>query len=175
MELLEKNKLYLQADKCEFEKTMIEYLRVIISHNSVAIDPVKIAGIRDWPAPTNKKKVQSFLGFTNVYQRFIQGFSEHPCPLFNLTQNDAKWSWGTAKQTDFDRLKESVTSAPVLISPDSMKLFRIEADSLDFVTGAVLSQVSTDNGKWHPVTFMLKSLSLVEHNYEIHNKDMLAI
>ena len=59
-ELLEKNKLYFQVDKCEFEKTMIEYLGVIISHNSVAMDPVKVAGIRDWPAPTNKKEVQSF-------------------------------------------------------------------------------------------------------------------
>ncbi len=64
---------------------------------------------------------------------------------------------------------------PVLISLDSTKLFRIEANSLDFVTGAVLSQVSTDDGKWHPVAFILKSLSSVEHNYEIHDKEMLTI
>jgi len=84
MELLEKNKLYLRADKCKFEKTTIKYLGVIILHNSVAMDPVKVAGIRDWPAPTNKE-VQSFLGFTNFYRRFIQGFSEHAHPLFDLT------------------------------------------------------------------------------------------
>ena len=97
MELLEKNKLYLRADKCEFEKTTIEYLGVIILHNSVAMDPVKIASIRDWPVPMNKKEVQSFLGFTNFYRRFIQGFYEHTCPLFDLTQNNAKWNWGTTK------------------------------------------------------------------------------
>ena len=85
LELLEKHKLYLHPDKCEFEKTTIEYLGVIISHNSVAMDPVKIAGITEWPAPTNKKEVQSFLGFTNFYQRFIRDFSEHPRPLFDLT------------------------------------------------------------------------------------------
>jgi len=62
LELLEKHKLYLRADKCEFEKTTVEYLGVIISHNSVAMDPVKIAGIAEWPIPTNKKEVQSFLG-----------------------------------------------------------------------------------------------------------------
>ena len=67
LELLEKHKLYLRPDKCEFEKTTIEYLGVIISHNSVAMDPVKIAGVTEWPAPTNKKEVQSFLGFTNFY------------------------------------------------------------------------------------------------------------
>ena len=51
----------------------------------------------------------------------------------------------------------------------------IEADSLDFATGAVLSQENPDDGKWHPVAFLSKSLSLVERNYEIHNKEMLAI
>ena len=175
MELLEGNKLYLNPEKCEFEKTTIEYLGVIISHNSVAMDPVKVAGVREWPAPTNKKEVQSFLGFTNFYRRFIQNFSEHARPLFDLTRNDSKWAWGTAERTAFDRLKESVTSAPVLISPDSTMPFRIEADSSDFATGAVLSQVSNEDGKWHPVAFMSKSLSSVERNYEIHDKEMLAI
>jgi len=69
LELLEKHKLYLCPDKCEFEKTTIEYLGVIISHNSIIMDPVKFTGVTKWPAPTNKKEVQSFLRFTN--------FSEH--------------------------------------------------------------------------------------------------
>jgi len=85
LELLEKHKLYLRSNKCEFKKTTIEYLGVIISHNSVAMDPVKIAGVTEWPAPTNKKEVQSFLGFTNFYRQFIRDFSEHARPLFNLT------------------------------------------------------------------------------------------
>jgi len=55
LELLEKHKLYLCTDKCEFEKTMV-YLGVIISHNSVVMDPVKIAGIAEWPTSTNKKE-----------------------------------------------------------------------------------------------------------------------
>ena len=91
LELLEKHKLYLHADKCEFEKTTIEYLGVIISHNSVAMDPVKVAGVAEWPTPMNKKEVQSFLGFTNFYRHFIRGFSEHVRPLFDLTQNNCAW------------------------------------------------------------------------------------
>ena len=66
LELLEKHKLYLWLDKCKFEKTTVKYLGVIISHNSVTMDPVKVAGVAEWPAPTNKKEVQSFLGFTNA-------------------------------------------------------------------------------------------------------------
>jgi len=75
----------------------------------------------------------------------------------------------------FEDLKTVVTTAPVLVSPQDSELFRVEADSSDFATGAVLSQQSTTDGKWHPVVFYSKSLSSMERNYEIHNKEMLAI
>ena len=68
-----------------------------------------------------------------------------------------------------------VTSAPVLISPQDSKLFRIEADSSDFTMGVVLSQQSPDDEKWHPVAFLSKSLSVIKQNYNVHNKEMLAI
>ena len=55
------------------------------------MDPVKVVGIADWPVPQNKKEVQSFLGFTNFYWWFIQDFSHHACPLFNLTSKDQPW------------------------------------------------------------------------------------
>jgi hypothetical protein len=77
MECLWKHKLYLWWDKCEFEKMCIEYLGVIISHNRVEMDPVKVADVAEWPKPTNKKEVQSFLGFANFYCRFIANFSHH--------------------------------------------------------------------------------------------------
>ena len=46
---------------------------------------------------------------------------------------------------------------------------------MDFATGAILSQHNPEDDKWHPVAFLSKSLSPVERNYEIHNKEMLAI
>jgi hypothetical protein len=79
------HKLYLWPEKCEFEKTKIEYLDVIISHNKVEMDPVKIAGVADWPMPSNKNEVQSFVGFVNFYRRFIPSFSHHARALFDLT------------------------------------------------------------------------------------------
>src|SRR5882762_2987848 len=75
----------------------------------------------------------------------------------------------------FDMLKCLITSTPILASLDNSRPFRIEADSSDFATGAVLSQQSPEDGKWHPVAFLSKSLSPVERNYEIHDKEMLAI
>jgi len=72
-------------------------------------------------------------------------------------------------------LKTAVTTALVLVSPQELDPFQIKADSSDFATGAVLSQLSTKDRKWHPIAFYNKSLSSVEQNYESHNKKMLAI
>ena len=171
MELLWKNNLFLKPEKCKFEKTEVEYLGVIIiSQDSVKMDPVKVAGVTEWPIPSNRKEVQSFLGFTNFYRRFIQGFSHLARPLFDLTRKDMDWRWGAEEQSAFNSLKEQITTALILALPDNSRPFWIEADSLDFATGAVLSQQSLEDNKWHPVAFLSKSLSPVERNYEIHEK-----
>jgi hypothetical protein len=85
LDRMRKHKLYLQPEKCEFEKAQIEYLGVIISHNKAEMDSVKVAGVADWPTPMNKKELQSFVGFINFYCRFIPGFSHHACALFDPT------------------------------------------------------------------------------------------
>jgi hypothetical protein len=77
MEHLRKHKLYLRWDKCEFEQMRIEYLGIIILHNCIEMDPVKVAGVTEWLTLTNKKEVQSFLGFANFYRQFIANFSHH--------------------------------------------------------------------------------------------------
>jgi len=139
------------------------------------MDPVKVVGVREWPTLENKMDIQAFLGFVNFYQRFIRNFSAKARPLFDLTRSEQVWTWSGKEQAAFEDLKTAVTTAPVLMFPQDSEPFRVEADSLDFATEAVLSQQSTMDGKWHPVAFYSKSLSSVEQNYEIHNKKMLAI
>jgi hypothetical protein len=67
LDCMHEHKLYLQPEKCNFEKTKIEYLGIIILHKKVEMDPVKIAGVADWPTPSNEKEVQSFVSFVNFY------------------------------------------------------------------------------------------------------------
>lgn len=174
LEVLETSKLYLKAEKCEFEKEKVEYLGLIISQGKIEMDPVKIEGVSKWPEPTHVKEVQSFLGFVNFYRRFIQDFSDIARPLHDLTRKECPWIWKAEQKEAFEELKHRVTSAPILIFPDENKPYKLEADSSDYATGAVLSQEGED-GKWHPVSFLSKSLSSVERNYEIHDKEMLAI
>jgi len=139
------------------------------------MDPVKVAGVQEWPTLENKTDVQAFLGFVNFYRRFIWDFSAKARPLFDLTRSEQVWTWSEKEQAAFEDLKTMVTTAPMLVSPQESDLFRIEADSSDFATGAVLSQQSTTDGKWHPVAFYSKSLSSMKWNYEIHDKETLAI
>ena len=104
MELLQQHNLSLKLEKCEFEKTSMEYLGVVVSHNSVKMDPVKVAGVLEWLILTTKKEVQSFLGFTNFYQRFIEGFSQIAHPLFDLTKADSTFQWSTEEGLALDTL-----------------------------------------------------------------------
>ena len=175
MELLQQHGLSLKPEKCEFEKTSIEYLRVVVSHDSVKMDPAKVARVAEWPTPSSKKEVQSFLGFTNFYRRFIEGFSHISQPLFNLSKADSTFKWSSKEKLAFDTLKGQITSAPILILPDNSRPYHVEADSSDFAAGAVLSQQNPEDNKWHPIAFLSKSLSPVKQNYEIHDKEMLAI
>jgi len=69
----------------------------------------------------------------------------------------------------------AVTTAPILVLPQDLEPFHIKANSSDFASRAVLSQQLPGEKKWHLVAFYSKSLSLVERNYEIHDKEILAI
>ena len=75
LDRLKKHDLYLNIDKCFFEKEEVEYLGCVISHDTIKMDPIKLSGIRDWPPPTTVKQTQSFLGFRNFYRKFISGFA----------------------------------------------------------------------------------------------------
>jgi hypothetical protein len=88
---------------------------------------------------------------------------------------DVRFIWGLPQEDSFMKLKEFITSAPVLVLPNDDLPFRLEADGSGIATGAVLSQQQVDDNAWHPVTLLSKALSPVEHNYEIHDTEMLAI
>jgi hypothetical protein len=88
---------------------------------------------------------------------------------------DFGFIWGLPQEDSFMKLKELVTSAPILGLSDNNLLFQLEADSSGITTGAVLSQQSCKDNTWHPIAFLSKALNPVEQNCEIHNTEMLTI
>jgi hypothetical protein len=125
-------------------------------------------------SPALPRGPSQFLEFTNFYRRFIQAFSDITWLLFDLTKKGAAWTWTAALAAAFQALKDAVTAEPILVLPDESWPYRLEVDSSDRATGAVLSQQGTD-GKWHPVAFYSKSLNDIQRNYVIHDKEMLMI
>jgi hypothetical protein len=138
------------------------------------MDPIKIAGIKNWPIPTKVKDIRSFLGFCNFYRPFIQGFAHLARPLNELTRKDAEWQWETRHQNAFDKLKTRVTTEPILAHPILTDPFELEVDASGFAMGAVLLQKKED-GKKHPIAYYSKTLSAAERNYDVYDLELLAI
>lgn len=128
----------------------------------------------DWPTPRTVKEVQAFLGFGNFYRRFIKDFSKIARPLFDLTKKDNHWGWNKTCEEAFQLLKAVFTSQLVLLMPDHTKPYRVEVDASDYATGGILMQTGEDD-KWHPVAYISKALSETERNYDIYDKELLAI
>ena len=174
LQRLQENDLYLKPKKCEFNKTTMEYLGLIIKEGQLLMDPVKLKGISDWPVPTTIKQVRAFLGFGNFYRRFIRKFSKLALPLNNLLKKDMQFDWTPACQESFDILKKRFTEEPVLMMPDHSWTFQIESDTSKYASGAVLTQMDS-NGDRHPVAFMSKTFNDTEKRYEIYDRELLGI
>jgi len=139
------------------------------------MDEEKLSGVLEWPVPTKVKQVQVFLGFVNFYCRFIKNFAKMSKLLSDLTKKDSTWTWGKEQQNAFEVLKKAFTTAPVLRIPNDKNSFKLSTDASDFATGAVLSQKNIQTNLWHPVAFFSKLLDIYERNYEIYDKELLAV
>lgn len=169
------NQLYVKAEKCEFHQASVSFLGFVIAEGSVQMDPDKVSAVRNWPAPTSRKEVQRFLGFANFYRKFIRNFSSVAAPLHNLTSPKLPFRWNDEAEEAILRLKKAFTSAPILTIPDPSLQFVVEVDASDVGVGAVLSQRSSTDNKLHPCAFLSRKLSSAERNYDIGNRELLAI
>jgi hypothetical protein len=175
LEKLRDADLYLKPSKCQFHVQEVTFLGYVIGPEGVKMDPAKVEAITAWPAPESVHDIRVFLGLANFYRRFIQDFSRVAAPITHLLKKGRKFHWGTAAQTAFDRLRHAFTTAPILrhFNPELPTV--VEADASDYALGAVISQRNPEDGTLHPITFHSRKFNLAEQNYEIYDKEMLAI
>ena len=138
------------------------------------MDPVKIAGIKNWKTLEKVKDIHSFLGFCNFYWAFIKGFLSITRPLNTLMKKDQVWAWTREQQEAFDLLKAWVTSELILAHPELDKQFELKVNASGFAVGAVLLQKNKDN-KRHPIGYYSATLNVAERNYDIYDLELLAI
>lgn len=174
LERLRSAGLQVDIKKCEFGVEETRYLGLIVGVDGIRPDPQKIEAIRNWAEPTSMKELQSFLGFCNFYRRFIRSYSRIAAPLVKLTKRDQIFLITDAGRKALEQLKEAMLNAPVLAHFDPHKRIVIETDSSDYVSAGVMSQ-EDENGVLRPIAFFSKKLSPAECNYEIYDKELLAI
>jgi len=111
---LQKAELYAKAEKCEFHLDSIKYLGYVLSLSGLTMSDAKVKTIQEWPEPKKVKDIQSFLGFTNFYRRFIFNYSDIVIPLTCLTRKNTLWNFDDDCKIAFNTLKQAFTSAPIL-------------------------------------------------------------
>ncbi|KAL2087296.1 hypothetical protein ACEWY4_018355 [Coilia grayii] len=150
-------------------------LGYVVAEGSIQMDPAKVSAVTSWPVPGSRKQLQQFLGFANFYRRFIRNYSSVAAPLTALTSEKRIFRWTPAADDAFSALKTRFTSAPILRMPDPDRQLVVEVDASDVGVGAVLSQRSLEDNKLHPCAFFSRRLSVTEQNYDIGDRELLAV
>ena len=166
--------LKLKPSKCLFVRSEVEYLGHLITPEGLKPNSRLVAAVRDFPRPTNVSGVRRFLGLSSYYRRFIRNFAKIAEPLRELTRKNATFTWTVACEDAMDKLKERLTTAPVLAYPAFRKPYTVETDASISGLGAVLSQTQPDQ-KLHPVAYASRSLSTAERNYCVTELETLAV
>ncbi|KAI3650144.1 hypothetical protein MP228_005001, partial [Amoeboaphelidium protococcarum] len=174
LKILKENQLYCNISKCQFAQKKLKYLGYILSEDGISMDPRKVEAVLNWPVPKNVNDVQKLYGFLNFYRRLIYQFAELTSPFTKLLKNDVQFDWGPEQQQAFQRVKDVFSNPKFLAHPDESKPFIVETDSSDYAIAGVLSQYDEKN-ELRPVAFYSRQMIPAERNYEIYDKELLAI
>ncbi|KAL4348382.1 hypothetical protein GQ457_17G011120 [Hibiscus cannabinus] len=161
--------LYAKFSKCEFWLLEVAFLGHVISAKGIMVDSKKVQTIMDWRPPRNVSEVHSFLGLAGYYRRFVKGFSVISLPLKKLLRKDQPFEWSEDRQRSFDKLKQALTHAPVLIQPEPGKEFTVYSDDSHSGLGCVLMQGE------NVIAYASRQLKPHELNYPTHDLELAAI
>ena len=117
LQTLRTHQLYAKLSKCEFWLNSVSFLGHVISKEGVQVDPKKVEAVSNWPRPTNVTEIRSFLGMAGYYRRFVKDFSRISAPLTRLIRKQVKFEWDDTCEQSFQKLKDCLTTAPVLALP----------------------------------------------------------
>ena len=147
----------------------------LVSADGICPNPDKVRAVVDFPVPTNVKTVREFVGMASYYRRFIPNFAKIASPLHMLTRQDVPFQWMSVCQSAFDRLKQLLSSSPVLAYPDFNRMFLLHTDASGLGLGAVLEQEPDGGGLPHPVAYVSQSLFKQEQKYGITELEALGV
>jgi hypothetical protein len=166
--------LKLKPDKCEFFlRKEVYFLGYKATADGVAMDERKVAAITNYPVPTNTKQLKALLGLACFYRKFVPRFSPIAAPLHELTRKNVPYVWGRDQAEAFQTLKDTLSSEPLLQSPDFTKGFIVTCDVSSTGIGSVLSQGPV--GHDLPAAYASRVLQKAERIYSTIERELLAI
>lgn len=171
---LRKASLTININKSSFVIRKVQYLGYIIGEGSLMVDPSKVQAISEFPVPKSVRQLRRFLGMAGWYRRFIDDFAKITFSLTELLSKRKVFKWTTEAQTAFDKVKNKLTTAPVLVSANFAKPFILQCDASTLGVGAVLAQNDSD-GNERPIAYMSQKLNKAQRNYSITELECFAV
>ena len=176
---LRTHKLIVKLNKCRFAQLEVKFLGHIISQNSLKTNPETVEAVKRWqrPAGSGKKAVtavRGFLGTVNWYRKFIPHCADLQRPLINLTRKNVKFEWTDECQKSFEKLRDALTSAPVLTIADPNKVYILHTDASDFAMGAILMQEDSESNL-RVIAYASKTFNDAQKNYDTTDREALAV
>ena len=175
LDLMEKLSYFLKLGKCKFKRSLVKFLGWLVTKEGITVDPSKAVGLVEWLCKLcNLKELRQTLGILGYQRPFIRGYASMARPLTELTKKEVPFIWEEKHTEALNQLIQKVTTAPVLACLDLGQQFFLEVDALSFALGAVLFQ-KEDIGWRCNVAYFSKALSTTERNYNIWDREFLAI
>jgi transposase InsO family protein len=178
LQKLREAKVTLKLKKCEFHVQETSFLGYTISPEGLGMEDDKVKSITEWPTPTCVKDVQSFLGLANYYRKLVPGYSQHASGLYRFTKKGVPFVWDEEAEKSWQQLKDlyrkEAGGKAVVATFNYDAPIIMETDASDFALGAQLMQPGED-GKLRPVAFWSRKMIPAELNYDVHDKELLAI
>lgn len=160
----------LNPEKCRFAREELKVLGLLCSKDGIRMDPSRIEKVKNYPEPTNKKKLQEWHGLSNHYKKFIYNYSDIIEPHLQLLRKKVAYVWDVRCQNSFDKIKDSLTTEPVMLfHPDTRKPFEISADASSYALGAVLEQQEK------VISYASRTLTPTERRYPVSDLEQLAV
>lgn len=165
LKVAEKNGLIVKWEKCKFVQRKVEFLGHVIEAGSIKPSPEKTKAVVGFPMPKDLNQVQSFLGLTGFFRKFIPNYSLIAKPLTDLTRKSTPFKFERDQQDAFNMLKEILCKAPVLRLFNPMSETQLHTDASKEGYGAVLLQKYCDDEQFHPVVYLSFKTTKCEKNY----------
>ena len=166
--------LKIKMEKCEFEKTEVEYLGFKINAMGIHKTNGKIKAIQEAKVPENVKELQAFLGLVTFYARFIPNLATVAAPLYERLKGNRRWHWTKQCQIAIDTIKAEITSSRFLVHYNPDLKLKLTTDASKHGVGAVLSHEMPD-GSEKPIAYASKSLNDAQKNYAQIEKEAYAM